>query len=128
MINDKDILNQLQKFVGDDVTIKESPKSEEERAELLFVDTISTLEHAYNSDNKLHEDYGVDLMGFTQSYYHTIENLIVMLFGYDKSDVIWWWVLERFDADGTLLGIETEDGKIHILKTPKQLYKFLKAR
>ena len=127
-MENQDILKHLQKFVGDNVTIKESPKSEEEREELLFIDTINTLDSIFVSDNKLHEDYGVDLMGFTQSYYHTIENLIVMLFGYDKSDVIWWWVLERFDADGTLLGIETEDGKIHMLKTPKQLYKFLKAR
>ena len=31
-----------------------------------------------------------------------------------------------FDADGKLLGIETEDGKVHILKTSQQLYKFLK--
>jgi hypothetical protein len=128
MIGDEDILKQLQKVVGDNVTVKESPKSEEERTEALFIDTISTLEQTYISDNKLHEDYGVDLMGFTQGYYHSVENLIVMLFGYDKADIIWWWILDRFDADDTLLGIKTEKGKIHYLKTPKQLYKFLKSR
>ena len=128
MMENQDILKHLQKFVGDNVTVKESPKSEEERAEALFIDTISTLEHTYIADNKLHEDYGVDLMGFTQGYYHSVENLIIMLFGYDKADIIWWWILDRFDADDTLLGIKTEKGKIHYLKTPKQLYKFLKSR
>ena len=98
MIEDKDILEQLQKFVGDNVTVKESPKSEEERTEALFIDTISTLEQTYISDNKLHEDYGVDLMGFTQGYYHSVENLIVMLFGYDKADIIWWWILELINV------------------------------
>jgi len=127
MMENEDILQQLQKFVGDNVTIKESPKSEEERAENLFIDTISTLENIYASDNKLHEDYGIDLLGFTQSYYHAIENLIVMLVGYDKADIIWWWVLDRFDADDKLLGIETQGGKVYIIKTPKQLYKFLKS-
>jgi hypothetical protein len=34
--------------------------------------------------------------------------------------------LNVFDADGKLLGIETEDGKVHMLKTSQQLYKFLK--
>tara|TARA_R110000796_G_scaffold167953_1_gene284845 strand:- start:863 stop:1246 length:384 start_codon:yes stop_codon:yes gene_type:complete len=125
-MENQDILKHLQKFVGDNVTIKESPKSEEEREELLFIDTINTLDSIFVSDNKLHEDYGIDLLGFTQSYYHAIENLIVMLVGYDKADIIWWWVCERFAEDGKLLGIGTEDGKVHMIKTPKQLYKFLK--
>jgi len=125
-MENQDILKHLQKFVGDNVTIKESPKSEEEREELLFIDTINTLDSIFVSDNKLHEDYGIDLLGFTQSYYHAIENLIVMLVGYDKADIIWWWVCERFAEDRKLLGIGTEDGKVHMIKTPKQLYKFLK--
>ena len=125
-MENQDILKHLQKFVGDNVTIKESPKSEEEHEELLFIDTINTLDSIFVSDNKLHEDYGIDLLGFTQSYYHAIENLIVMLVGYDKADIIWWWVCERFAEDGKLLGIGTEDGKVHMIKTPKQLYKFLK--
>ena len=65
-------------------------------------------------------------MGFIHNYYHVEENLIAMLFGYDKADIIWWWILERFDADDKLLGIETEDNRVHMIKTPQQLYKFLK--
>jgi|TARA_R100000908_G_C3746790_1_gene141982 hypothetical protein len=126
MMKNENILKPLRELVGDNVTIKESPKSEAEREELLFIDTISTLDKTFVSDNKLHEDYGIDLLGFTQNYYHAIENLIVMLVGYDKADIIWWWICERFAEDGELLGIGTEDGKVHMIKTPKQLYKFLK--
>ena len=126
MMVNENLLEQLKLILGDNVSIKESPKSEEDRRESLFIETISSLEHIWNVDNKLHEEYGIDLMGFTQHYYHVVENLIAMLFGYDKAEIIWWWVLERFDADGKLLGIETEDGKVHILKTSQQLYKFLK--
>ena len=126
MIGNEEILFHLKQLLGENVTIKESPKSEEDRRESLFIETISSLEHIWNVDNKLHEEYGIDLMGFTQHYYHVVENLIAMLFGYDKAEIIWWWVLERFDADGKLLGIETEDGKVHMLKTSQQLYKFLK--
>jgi hypothetical protein len=63
-------------------------------------------------------------MGFTQNYYHVVENLIAMLFGYDKAEIIWWWVLERFDADGKLLGIETEDNRVHMIKTPNNYISF----
>jgi|TARA_R110000803_G_scaffold34538_1_gene75335 hypothetical protein len=127
MIDNQDIISHLQKMGGENVEIKESPKSEEERTESLFVDTILTLESAWDADNSLHGDYGVDLMGFTTSFYHTIENLLVLQYGHSKAEIIWWWVVDRFDAGGELLGIETEDGKPHILETPKQLYEFLKT-
>ena len=107
--------------------IKESPKTEAERELALFVDTIETLEHIWHSEHELHEDYGIDLLGFSQYYYHAIENLVIAKYGYDTADVIWWWVLDRFDADGKLLGVEMEDGKVHILETPTDLWKFLQS-
>ena len=116
----------LQNKYGNGLNIKESPKTEAEREITLFIDTIETLEHIWHAEHELNNDYGVDLISFSQYYYHAIENLIVMLVGYDKADIIWWWVCERFAEDGKLLGIGTEDGKVHMIKTPKQLYKFLK--
>lgn len=112
---------------GIGLDIQESPKTESEREEALFIDTIETLEHIWHAEHELNEDYGIDLMSFSQYYYHTIENLIVVKYGYDKADVIWWWVLERFDADGELLGVETEDEEVHMLKTPKDLWRFLQT-
>ena len=106
--------------------IKESPKTEAERDEAIFIDTIETIEHIWHSEHELHEDYGIDLLGFSQYYYHIIENLIIAKYGYDKADVIWWWVLDRFAEDGELLGVEIEGGDVYMLETPKDLWEFLK--
>lgn len=114
----------IDKF-GLGLDIKESPKTEAEREESIFIDTIETIEHIYNSDHTLYEEHGVDLLGHVQYYYHAIENLIIAKYGYDKAEVIWWWILDRFAEDGELLGVETMDGDIHMLKTPKQLWQFL---
>ena len=115
----------LKEKFGLGLEIKESPKTEAEREETLFIDTIETIEHIWHSEHELHEDYGIDLLGFSQFYYHAIENLVIAKYGYDTADVIWWWVLDRFDADGELLGIEMENGDIHMLETPLDLWKFL---
>ena len=56
----------LQSKFGKGLDIKESPKTEAERESSLFVDTIETLEHIWNSEHELHEDYGIDLIGFSQ--------------------------------------------------------------
>jgi len=106
--------------------IKESPKTEAERELALFVDTIETLEHIWHAEHELHDDYGIDLLGFNQYHYHAIENLIIAKYGYDKAEVIWWWILDRFAEDGELLGVETEDGEVYLLETPKDLWELLK--
>jgi len=116
----------LQNKFGKGLDIKISPKTEAEREEALFIDTIETLEHIWFAEHQLGDDFGIDLTAFSQYYYHAIENLVVAKYGYDKADIIWWWVLDRFDEEGELVEIEDEDGKIYLLKTPKDLWKFLK--
>lgn len=126
MINDSQILELLQKLVGSGVQIKESPKTQEEREENLFSDLLETVQSAWKQEHELYENYGVDIAGFSQHLYHAIETLIVLKYGYFKADVFWWYVLERHDTDGSLLGLEDEDGKIYFFKTHKQFYKFFK--
>lgn len=111
---------------GFGLEIKESPKTEAEREESIFIDTIETIEFIYDSDHSLYENHGVDLLGHVQYYYHAIENLVIAKYGYDKAEVIWWWILDRFAEDGELLGVETTDGNIYLLETPKDLWEFLK--
>ncbi|MDC3250370.1 hypothetical protein OAU24_00510 [bacterium] len=117
----------LQSKYGEGLDVKESPKTEAERESALFVDTIETLEYIWHAEHGLHEDYGVDLLGFSGYYYHAIENLIIAKYGYDTADVIWWWITDRFDANGELLGVEMENGDIHMLETPTDLWKFLQS-
>ena len=116
----------LKSNFGLGLEIKESPKTEAERELSLFVDTIETLEHIWHAEHELHDDYGIDLLGFNQYHYHAIENLIIAKYGYDKAEVIWWWILDRFAEDGELLGVETEDGEVYLLETPKDLWELLK--
>ena len=54
----------LQNKFGEGLNVKESPKTEAERELALFVDTIETLEHIWHAEHELHEDYGIDLLGF----------------------------------------------------------------
>ena len=37
-----------------------------------------------------------------------------------------WWVFDSISPEGEIYPLMDEDGKKHIIKTPTQLYKFLK--
>ena len=122
----KNIKNLLEEFIGAEVNVNESPKSIEHRERELFIELLDTIEIAWKQEHELYENHGVDLQGFSQYLYHAIETLIMLKYGAFKADLFWWYVLERFDAEGNLLGLEDEDGKIYHFKSHKQFYNFFK--
>lgn len=126
MTSDSKILELLEQIAGPGVKITESPRTQEEREETLFIELVETLELAWGQEHKLYEEHGVDLSGFSQYLYHAVETIVVLKYGYFKADVFWWYILDRFDADGSLLGLEDENGKVYYFKTHKQFYKFFK--
>jgi hypothetical protein len=121
-----DIKKLLEDFIGAEVNISESPKSVEQREKELFIELLETLEVGWKNDHELFENHGVDLSGFSQYLYHAIETLIMLKYGAYRAEIFWWYVLDRFDTDGSLLGLEDEDGKVYHFKTHKQFYNFFK--
>ena len=43
-----------------------------------------------------------------------------------KSQIIMWWVFESINPEGEISTLVDENQKHHLLKTPEELYKFLK--
>jgi hypothetical protein len=92
----------------------------------LFVETVLLLEHCWLKTNFLHEEVKIDLWNYEENYYKVIENLIFMKYHESIANLILWYVYDRFDADGKILGIELtlpgKEKKTHILKTPNDLW------
>ena len=126
MIGNENIWKQLQEIVGAEINISESPKSVEQREKELFIELLDTIEIVWKQEHELYENHGVDLQGFSQYLYHAIETLVMLKYGAFKADIFWWYVLDRFDADGNLLGLEDENGQVYHFKTHKQFYNFFK--
>lgn len=123
----KDIKHLLEELVGAEVNINESPKSVEQKEEKLFIELVETIEIAWKQEHEMYENYGVDFQGFSQYLYHAIETLVMLKYGAFKAEVFWWYVLERFDEEGNILGLEDENGKVYHFKTHKQFWKFFKT-
>jgi hypothetical protein len=123
----KDLKHLLEELVGAEVNINESPKSVEQKEEKLFIELVETIEIAWKQEHEMYENYGIDFQGFLQYLYHAIETLVMLKYGAFKAEVFWWYVLERFDEEGNILGLEDENGKVYHFKTHKQFYKFFKT-
>jgi len=94
-----------------------------------FIETVILLEHCWLRTNFLHEDMKIDLWNYEENYYKVIENLIFMKYSEDISNLILWYVYDRFDADGKILGLDVtfpgKGPKMFILKTPTDLWNLI---
>ena len=91
-----------------------------------FIETVVLLEHCWLRTNFLHEEVKIDLWNYEENYYRIIENLIFMQYSEEVANLILWYVYDRFDADGKILGLDItfpgKEPKRFILKTPTDLW------
>lgn len=116
---------QLSEIVGTNIDITESKKSIAQKEQNNFCNIVNDWDKAWSRGQKIFEETGIDLGDYDAAFYKMIEDLFILHFG-DKAEIIFWWVYERYTEDGKIAIIITEEGKEHILKTPLQLYKFIK--
>ena len=114
----------ISEILGSKVTIEESPKTSKKRDEDFFTGLLEQL-------CQVEAVYAVlQAVGITASnenpFYTSIKMLMEQHYGEVKTEIILWWVFESITEDGGILPLIDENGKTHIIKTPTQLYKFIK--
>ena len=111
---------------GSKLRFSKSGKSEEKE---IFIETVVLLEHCWSRTNVMHEELGIDLWSYEETYYKVIENLIFLKYSESIANLILWYVYDRFDADGKLLGLNItlpgKEPKLHMVKTPLDLWNLI---
>ena len=118
----KDLFNQI---LGSEVTIKDNIDATEEGVFLVF---IKKLEEAYEIENKLYEVSGIELAKVTDPLWFVLETSFKFLYGEEAADLIWWYIFDRFNPDGSVVPLEDEDGKQYTFNDPKDLWAYIKYR
>jgi len=119
------IRNLFSRMLGSNITIKDNLRSTEEGVFCLFVKSLEASKA--NEDKAL--EAGVDVHSLVDPLWIIIENLLKMQYGLDTTELIMWYLYDRFGPDGKVISMVDENtGKKYTLKTPKDLFKFLKYR
>ena len=119
------LLKYLKDIAGTNVNITESQSSKSKKEQIRFCEMVKMWDETWQRNNKLYSDTGIDLSDYDASYYNIIENAFLLLYG-GKAELVFWWVYERYSEDGEIAVLVDEKDEEHILKTPLQLYKFIK--
>jgi len=121
----ENIKNLFTQILGSEVTIKDNIDATEEGVFLAF---IKKIEESYEVENKIFEVSGIDLTKITDPLWFVLETSLKLLYGEEASDLIWWYIFDRFHPDGTIIPLEDEEGKEYIFKSAKDLWSYIKHR
>ena len=113
-------------IMGPGIEMIESEKSFKKKEEAFFLELIESLK-AIEVNSIAADNLGISLVIYEELHLTAIELLLKQIFGEFKSNLIMWWVFEQITEEGEIITLIDKDGKEYVLKTPLQLYKFLKT-
>jgi len=131
MENNEEHVNGVKKSIDDilgtDTFLKRKKKSEDDINRERFEKIITTLEEIEVRGMLLGNDLQLDFTSYDEKFYLVIDSLFHLHFGKEASELIFFYLYERTNPDGTTNGLQNDEGEIIELTSPTDLWYLLKA-
>jgi hypothetical protein len=118
----KGVQQSIESIIGADTVLKRRKKTEDDISKDTFEKIIITLEQANVRSSIIGGDFKLDFTSYDETFYEIIDNLILMQFGKEASEVIFFYVYERINPDGTVNELADQDNNVVALNSPTDLW------
>ena len=115
----------LETMIGTDLSLKRKKKSEHDLNRELFEKIIIALERANIRTALVGTEFEIDLSKYDETFYEVIDNLMVMQFGKQAAEVIFFYVYERMNPDGSVNELRDINDNPVILNNPTDLWELV---
>ena len=112
----------LETMIGTDLSLKRKKKSEHDLNRELFEKIIIALERANIRTALVGTEFDIDLSKYDETFYEVIDNLMLMQFGKQAAEVIFFYVYERMNPDGSINELRDTNDTPIILNSPSELW------
>ena len=130
-MENNDHVNGIKKSIDDilhtDTFLKRKKKSEDDISRERFEKIITTLEEIEVREMILGNDLKLDFSEYNEKFYLVIDSLFHMHFGKEATELIFFYLYDRMNPDGTANGLQNDEGEIIELSSPTDLWYLLKA-
>jgi len=130
------------KNFGKNLNLKmKNQSSNTNNSKAFFVDIVTLFDDAYQRSIEMNS-FGINMETYDDAFYILIENLILKQYGEWKTELIMWYVYDRFNENEELMPLylheeeedkenesedeEENDGEEVFVETPEQLWDLLK--
>ena len=122
---ERNIRNLFKEMLGSDIIIKDNISKNEEK---LFILIVEQLEEARRLEEKTME-MELDFHKLVDPLWMVIENMLKLQFGIDTTNIIMFYLYDRYNPDGTIIPmVDEENGKKYMFKSAKDLFAYIKFR
>ena len=118
----KGVQQSIESIIGADTVLKRRKKTEDDISRDTFEKIIITLEQANVRSSIIGGDFKLDFTSYDETFYEIIDNLILMQFGKEASEVIFFYVYERISPDGSINELADQDNNVVALNNPTDLW------
>ena len=112
----------LEEMIGTDLSLRRKKKNENDLSRELFEKTINALERANIRTAIVGTEFNIDLSNYDELFYDIVDNLVRMNFGKEASELIFFYVYERLNPDGTINELRDQNDVPVILNNPTELW------
>ena len=116
----------IEDIIGSDTVLKRKKKSEDDIQRERFEKIIQTLEEIEVRSMILGNDLNLDFTEYDDKFLTVIDGILLMHFGKEICEVIFFYLYERINEDGSTNELVDEDGNIVPLVSPTDLWYLIK--
>ena len=112
----------LEGITGADLSLKRKRKTEKDINREVFEKIILALEKASVRSSIIGDEFQLNFTEYDETFYEIIDNLILMHFGKEASELIFFYVYERINPDGSVNALADVNGDIVPMNGPSDLW------
>jgi len=125
--NIDDAKKSIDLILGSDTTLTRRKKTQADATRELFNTIIINLEQANTISFLLGGDFQLDFTKYDDVFYEAIDNLIVLHFGKEASELIFFYLYDRIDPEGNIQVLVDPNGNEILLQNPDDLWMLLQV-
>jgi hypothetical protein len=116
------IKNSFEDILNANFTVRRKKKTDLDIERELFTKIVMSLERLNARSNILASDLDIDLIKYDEVFYETIDNLLLMHFGKEIAEIVFFYVYDRLDEDGNIIYLKDTKDRDVILENVSDLW------
>ena len=120
------IKKSIDEIIGVDTFLKRKKKTEDDQTRERFIKIIQALEEIEVRGMILGNDLALDFSSYDEKFYFVIDALFSIAFSKEACELIFFYIYERLNPDGTANNVEDLDGNMIPLSSPEDLWELVK--
>jgi hypothetical protein len=116
------IKKSIETIIGADTVLKRKRKSEEDIHRDEFIKIIQTMDELQVRSNIINVDLKLNFYEYDEKFYEVIDRLFTLQYGKEATEIIFFYIYERINPDGTTNMLQDNEGNDIMLNTPFDLW------